>query len=328
MLMRIALWGPLVVATLLVGAYIYVHKPLAPDATELLQVPLSEEDPSLNRVGDLKYLGGLDIPRMGQNIGGLSGLRWDAESKRLLAITDDARWVWMVPVEEDGRLTGVTELEVGQLLGIYGEPLEGKQDGDSEALYRDEDGVWGVAFERHHRVMRYLNGLSKPPFETIFDPEGELEITEPNNGLESYAVGSQGHLMCAERLATQGRSNCNFYSYAEDRHTDFAVSPPEEVEALKGVPTDADALSDGTFLILFRSYSPAKGNTAAIVAYEPDGTRSEIATFLPPLTIDNFEGLAVREEGDRTFLYIVSDDNFSSSQRTLLMKFELLATPS
>ncbi|WP_255413045.1 hypothetical protein [Erythrobacter sp. KY5] len=24
----------------------------------------------------------------------------------------------------------------------------------------------------------------------------------------------------------------------------------------------------------------------------------------------------------RTFLYIVSDDNFSSSQRTLLMKFE------
>ena len=47
-------------------------------------------------------------------------------------------------------------------------------------------------------------------------------------------------------------------------------------------------------------------------------------TLLPPLSVDNFEGLAVREEGGRTFLYIVSDDNFSGSQRTLLMKFEVL----
>ena len=87
-LMRIALWGPLLIAALLAGAYITMHDPFARDGTELSQVPLSEEDPALDRVGDLKYLGGLDIPRMDQNIGGLSGLRWDAQSARLLAITD------------------------------------------------------------------------------------------------------------------------------------------------------------------------------------------------------------------------------------------------
>ena len=43
-LMRIALWGPLLVAALLLGAYIYVHDPFARDGTELFQVPLSEED--------------------------------------------------------------------------------------------------------------------------------------------------------------------------------------------------------------------------------------------------------------------------------------------
>ena len=54
----------------------------------------------------------------------------------------------------------------------------------------------------------------------------------------------------------------------------------------------------------------------------PDGASQDIATFRAPLSGDNFEGLAVRQEGEKTFLYIVSDDNFSASQRTLLMKFE------
>jgi hypothetical protein len=36
------------------------------------------------------------------------------------------------------------------------------------------------------------------------------------------------------------------------------------------------------------------------------------------------EALALRRDGGRTFLYIASDDNLNSLQRTLLMKFELL----
>lgn len=72
----------------------------------------------------------------------------------------------------------------------------------------------------------------------------------------------------------------------------------------------------------------AEQNDTDIVQVALDGTRRELATLRPPLTVDNFEGLAVREEGAeanrRTFLYIVSDDNFSSGQRTLLMKFEVL----
>jgi hypothetical protein len=84
--------------------------------------------------------------------------------------------------------------------------------------------------------------------------------------------------------------------------------------------------SDGTLYVLFRSYSRADGSGAAIMALSPDGrSYREITTIRPPLTIDNFEGLAVREEDGRTLLYIVSDDNFSPGQRTLLLKFEVLA---
>ena len=42
------------------------------------------------------------------------------------------------------------------------------------------------------------------------------------------------------------------------------------------------------------------------------------------LTIDNFEGIAVRRLPDgRVRLFVVSDDNFSASQRTLLMIYDV-----
>jgi len=40
--------------------------------------------------------------------------------------------------------------------------------------------------------------------------------------------------------------------------------------------------------------------------------------------IDNMEGLSVHLESGRTVLTLISDDNFSFLQRTLLLEFELL----
>lgn len=321
-LMRIALWGPLLVAALLVGGYIYLHDPFARDGTQLLQVPLSEKDPALDRVGELLYLGGLDIPRMGKNIGGLSGLRWDAESGRLLAITDDARWVGITLWEEKNRLFGIEKVESGPLLGEKGEALTGKARGDSEALSAAEGMGWIVSFERDHRILAY-DALDQTPERLKMDVTNLLGPVEENAGVETLAISASTQLICAQRQADLDRPNC-VASFDGGELQPFAVNPPAAIASRGAVPTDADTLSDGTAIVLFHSYSPAEGNTAAIVAYAPDGTRREIATLLPPLTLDNFEGLAVREEDNRTFLYIVSDDNFSGSQATLLMKFELV----
>jgi hypothetical protein len=49
----------------------------------------------------------------------------------------------------------------------------------------------------------------------------------------------------------------------------------------------------------------------------------EIARLAPPLTVDNFEGLAITREHGATMLWMVSDDNLLFLQRTLLMKFRL-----
>jgi hypothetical protein len=49
----------------------------------------------------------------------------------------------------------------------------------------------------------------------------------------------------------------------------------------------------------------------------------EVVELRPPLTLDNFEGLAVHRLGDGSLrLTLVSDDNFSPLQRTLIVQFE------
>ena len=149
---RIALWGPLLIAALLVGAYVAIHQPFARDGTELLAVPLSEGDAELTAVGQLIYSGGLDIPRIGQNLGGLSALRWDEETASLIALTDDARWVRIKTIEPNGHLEGLAQVVSGPLVGLQGETLSGKAQGDSESLTRSAEGGWLEGYERDHRI--------------------------------------------------------------------------------------------------------------------------------------------------------------------------------
>lgn len=323
---RLALWVPLVIAAAIAAAYFYFHRPFASDSDELLVVSLSVVDPELDRVGDLRFLGGLDIPPSRLEIGGLSALRWN--NGTMLSLTDDGRVVTFIPTERGGQLIALTKLRAGPLHDTDGEPLTGgKAQSDSESLTLSDEGGYLVGFERDHRIWRY-GPVDFAALPTDFDPVTLLGELQDNRGVEVLAGNERNLVACAERAATPERDNC-VRIIEGNAPAPFSVAPPREIANLGGVPTDADASSDGTLYVLFRSYSPADGNGAAIVAYAPDGTRRELATLRPPLTVDNFEGLAVREEGEgaerRTFLYIVSDDNFSGSQRTLLMKFEVLS---
>lgn len=289
--------------------------------TAIIPVPLNPDDPAQERVGALVYRGGLDIPRMGQNVGGLSALRWDAASGRLLALTDDARFVWMTPEEEGGRLVGVKDLEVGELLGLEGEALTGKARGDSESLTRSAEGGWLIGFERDHRIWRYPT-LDEVPEPTNIDPVAIMGSLEPNGGTETLAVDERALFLCAERFEPAPAPNCYWQTLGMGP-TALRIDPPHDMRGIEAVATDADMANDATLFVLFRSYNPSRGNVGGITAGRRDGSFEAIATFRAPLNVDNFEGLAVREEAGRTFLYIVSDDNFSSSQRTLLMKFEI-----
>ncbi|MEK9725684.1 MAG: esterase-like activity of phytase family protein, partial [Rhodospirillaceae bacterium] len=63
---------------------------------------------------------------------------------------------------------------------------------------------------------------------------------------------------------------------------------------------------------------------AAGIAPGGDLKPTLIAELRPPISVDNFEGVAVRAgEDGRVYVYIISDDNFNPLQRTLLMMFEM-----
>ncbi|MFL0356413.1 esterase-like activity of phytase family protein [Erythrobacter sp. GH1-10] len=286
---------------------------------ETVPVDLDPSDLDREQFDGLIYRGGVEIRPGEAEIGGISGLEW--HEGKLYAVMDDGRWLILTPDEIGGKLVDMIGAETGPLLDQRGKRLREKEEADAEGLTRSDTDGWLVSFEQDHRIWGYRDFASEAtalPFTT----EGMLAITEPNKGLEALARYPEGLLLCAE-IAVPDEPNCMRVDGNGARS--FAIAPPRQLAEHGGAPTDAACGSDGTCYVLFRSYRPEEGNRAAIVLLPPTGDPETIAILLPPLALDNFEGLAVREEPGRTYLYLASDNNFSGSQRTLVMKFEVIA---
>ena len=65
-----------------------------------------------------------------------------------------------------------------------------------------------------------------------------------------------------------------------------------------------------------------RGSRNALIIHDAGGEIARLE-MTRPLTVDNYEGLAAipAEDGSVRF-YLLSDDNFQSSQRTLLLAFD------
>jgi len=278
-------------------------------------------------VGALIFRGGVDIAPDTATIGGISSLEW--WDGKLYAVADDGRWVVLTPEDLGDRLVDVSLVSLGDLKDMKGRKPGEKARGDAEAITRLASGEWLVSFEREHRIWRYtdLAGAATGTEERA----AALTIgAEPNGGIETLAAYPGGLLACGE-WTDPAHPNC--LRITESGSAPFALPAPEGIAEAGGVPTDAACKADGTCYVLLRSFRPGAGNRAAIVELALDGATKALALFAPPLNLDNFEGLAVRSEPGKTFLYLASDDNFNNCdgparagcQRTLLMKFEVRA---
>ncbi|MEO1489018.1 MAG: esterase-like activity of phytase family protein [Pseudomonadota bacterium] len=278
------------------------------------------------KVDRLIYRGGLVLDPGEAKIGGISGLEWNASD--LYAITDDGRWLIITPDESNAQLLDLTGITIGTLRDEKGKKLKKKLAADAEAITKGAGGDWLVSFEQDHRVWRYETlGFEAAPFPT--DADDLVADAEPNGGLETFATLPSGALLaCGEWAQETARPNCVRINDAGAER--FALPAPPALAEHGGAPTDAACASDGACYVLFRSYKPGYGNRAAIVKLTDEGSET-LAVLDTPLSLDNFEGLAVREQYGKTFLYLASDDNFrncaylsaASCQRTLLMKFEI-----
>ena len=83
-------------------------------------------------------------------------------------------------------------------------------------------------------------------------------------------------------------------------------------------------------LVLERRYVPLGILSARIILVEGSHLRAggnligkELLKLEQPLAAENYEGIAVERTSKGTMIFIVSDDNYSSFQQTLLLQFFL-----
>lgn len=331
-----------VAMAMLVAALLYV---LAPPRVAAMQplpltaapVAINPENPAQLDVGRLRYMGGLVIKSTDKAFGGLSGLRAGNDG-RLLAISDTGNWVSFRTIERDGRLIGVSDGIIAPILDEAGQPAASKEAGDAEALSWDPvSGDAVVSFEQDHRLQFY-RGIDPDRPATFATPAWQVRRDPAtakwpdNGGGEALVQLADGTLVLISEDVTDNYGRHDVLLMRGDQRRRLGYVSPNGTR-----PTDAALLAEpNTLLVVNRSYSPLGGVTAVLetldlgkLAQLPDSgvagaAQAPVARLAPPLTVDNMEGMALRRDGDRTFVYLVSDDNFNPLQRTILLKFELL----
>jgi hypothetical protein len=300
------------------------------------QIGFSSGQPDKRDFGRLAFLGGLVISSRSEYFGGYSGIAVDAKGERFLAISDSGSWLSGGLDYKDGLLTGVSAARVGPIPQKDGTPFTKNRDRDAEAIVALKpgslEGRYLIAFERRHRIEEYAfeKGAMRGPLARRQLPQ-PLKGMKSNDGLESTTMLRSG--------ANAGA----MVSFAEKKLTDDGRHTGALVKDGKSHPlfmkrneqfdiSDLQSLRDGSLMVLERSFIPAQlklGIRLRLIKaadLKPGATLDGeiILDAGSALEIDNFEGLAVHEnqEGE-SVLTLISDDNFSFIQRTLLMQFKL-----
>lgn len=290
-------------------------------------VDLHSEDDQINRVGRLKFQGGLDLKSNDARFGGISGLAASADGRRLSAVTDKGDWLYFSPrISPTGRLTGVEKAQIGDLLNPKGKTLRRKRDSDAESLSRI-DGGFAITFERRHRVWLYRgthNPFRARPTEfPLLSFPGKMRR---NKGLEASARLGDGRLLVLAEDFPKKASFAWGWVLGDGQWRGFRYRRRASFR-----PTGAVTLPDGRLLVLERRFSYIGGFGTRLVAVHPssirpraDITGRELARLDHPLVTANFEGITShRTDSGEVVLYLISDDNFNSLQRTILLKFAL-----
>ena len=296
-------------------------KTIAVNATP---VPLNPDDPAQRTVGRLRYRGGLDLQAPDADFGGLSALGISSDGKRMIALSDRGqRFSARLVYHENGNLAGLRQTELDSLAGLDGSPLLSKTDSDAESMSPGVEGEIIVAFERRHRLWRYLPGVTVP--EPLPGPE-EMQDLPSNNGVEALTLLNDGSLLALSEGKPRRKQTVGWISSREGWSV-LTFSTPDGFRV-----TGAATMPDGDVLVLERFFTLRGSNRIRLkrisaATIKPGGVLAGmvIARLRPPLTVDNFEGIDVRRgQRGEIFIYLVSDDNFNPEQRTLLMMFELM----
>lgn len=288
-------------------------------------------DPSHVRYGALEFRSGLVLTSSFRGFGGLSGLRLDKKGEQFIAISDKGNWFTGRIAYRGKRLAGLADVKSAPLLDNEGKKFTSRGWFDSESLALDGSHAY-VGFERVNQIVRFdfaKGGIRSRGEVLTLPPEiGKLPF---NKGLEALVFVPKGQPLAGTLIAISERGldpsgNILCFLIGGPSPGQFTVRRTNNYDI-----SDAVLLPPGDLLLLERKFSLLEGVGIRIRRIPASAIAREAVIDGPTIfevdlgyEIDNMEGIDVHvtDDGD-TVLTMVSDDNFSMIQRTLLLQFTL-----
>jgi hypothetical protein len=312
-----------------------LHTVAAPTHIEVRARPIvsfDNRDSSRTRFGALEFRGGLVLTSDHHAFGGISAIQMQPDGSHFIAVTDRGSWLRARILYRDGRPAGVADAELAPALGPDGAPLASRRWFDLESL-AGHDGQFYVGIERVNKIVHFdlTKGRLTARGEPIPVPD-DFKTFASNKSLECLAAPPAGMPLAGSLIAVTERSldkdgNHRGFVFEGQRVLRFSVKRSGGFDV-----SDCAVLPPGDLLLLERSYSLLAGVAMRIrrisVRAIKEGVLADGNTLITAdmgFQIDNMEGLGVHRAADGTrVLTLVSDDNFSPLQRTLLLQFAIV----
>jgi hypothetical protein len=323
------------------GANLFAQGPVSPRLSDAPQritvkaVPIDNfepRDPSRRRFGSLEFRGGLELTSPYKNFGGISALRMFPDGARFLALSDRGRWLEGRIVYKNNVPVGIADAQMAPMLGPDGQTLIARNWFDTESLTENNGTVY-VGIERVNKIVKFDfagHGLLARAEPVAVPPQ--IDKLPRNRGLECLATMPSGQPAAGGLIAVAERdldAHGNLRSFLIGGATpgEFAVVRSDDFDV-----SDCAVAPAGDLLLLERRLSWTAGAAIRIrrvpLASLKPGALVDGPSLLEAdlgFQIDNMEGLGVHTTKDgTTVLTLISDDNFSILQRTLLLQFAVV----
>ncbi|HKY09135.1 MAG TPA: esterase-like activity of phytase family protein, partial [Candidatus Binatia bacterium] len=294
-------------------------------SVSLSPIEVDPKRPARSNFGALTLLSAFHLQSRDKRFGGLSGLSVGKDGM-LYAVSDRGYWLAArMTIDESGALTNLSDWQIAPLLTPAKTAVTDRLR-DAEALAQARDGSLLVGFEGVHRIWRY----GAPP-ETFASTPVSIPLpaavarAPTNGGIEGLTMLPDGRLLALTEQFENPDGSLKGWLLDQDRWTELSYRPDAGFRV-----TDCAALANGDVLVLERRYMPLGILSARVTRV--DGTSiapgaklagKELLKLEQPLAAENFEGIAVRQTSLGAMIFLVSDDNFSAFQQTLLLQFLL-----
>lgn len=283
------------------------------------------KSPAITLSKRLRYVAGWQLESEDAEFGGLSALVFTPGG--LVALADKGVLLRFERAEPP-RTAGILPLPRGCAFSQL------KLDRDSESIARDPaSGAYWIGFEWRNAICRADRDLTRAV--AVAQP-AQMRSWPRTGGPEAMTRLADGRTIAIAERGTGGGRDSPMLIYAGDPSAPGARATVRRYIPPKGYrPTDIAELPDGSLLVLHRRFRLPFDFAAMLTMLPPgalDTNKVEsgrpLALFKSPGLSDNFEGVTVQAQGERVYILMVSDDNFVPSQKTYLLKFELLGGSS